>query len=958
MKTIGMNMRKKIITASILVGTVILSTLAIKVYSTWDPLPEGQTDITFVDEALYNAVIDNLESNKEISIIKSNSQARKIRLTNDDILKVTELYLGEGHMSITKGTNEDNNCLTEVEYTKIRNIQGLEKFTALQELYLYSNEIDNIEVLRDNATIELLNVNDNKLDNTDMEVISTMGALTKLGIGENNIQTLEAFSVYPYLSEKLTELTIKNSKLTNLNGIESLTNLETLYIYGNNIEDYSKLNTLVNLKKIDLSDTNITDVSVLNNLESLVELQIYANNIEDISGLTNNSSIETLNLNNTKLNNQDFAVLETMTNLKKLGVANLGLSNLEGITNLTNLTELTLTGNNLKNISGIEKLINLEKLYINQNEIENIQQISNLEKLKELNIEQNKISDVRILSNLNNLESIFAGYNNISTDLDKTNLTNLKISDFKEQIITTTIYGEPTEVLTVDIPSVFINELQNIEHNENEEENSKKVLATGCVISEDNSQINFQVYTAAILDNVNLTIESGDFIGSIFRVRGTSIQYFVDNTPNKELYIKPLEETNKRDERIDLDINSDNQINEQDLNLIKKWYEGNVGEITDEQIAKIIKVDLNLDTNVNLEDIDILEDYINRLSNVLVISETSSEIKTNQNIIAKLVTSSTELDVKDSNIFAQNGDYTFRFTDVDGQTKEILASVNNIDKQAPQYNEPIFNTKEATYAPVTVTITASENLINIYEDGSTQEAEENNEETNYVNNTGWKLQEDQKTIIKTYYSNTEKVEEVQLIDEAGNVTIVNIEVDNIRDIDTKEVNTFIMKKEDINGENYINGTWTNNNIFLKTNNGRFSINGQGSYTETIINEEGEYEIKVTVEDKNSVSENYTYFVKIDKSKPNVASLKFRENNDNGKFLLNNSSTNQNIYVSIENSDSDNLSGIKKTVYSINNGELTDISSILREEGTYNIRLITYDNAGNSSEQSYTLNIDR
>ena len=60
---------------------------------------------------------------------------------------------------------------------------------------------------------------------------------------------------------------------------------------------------------------------------------------------------------------------------------------------------------------------------------------------------------------------------------------------------------------------------------------------------------------------------------------------------------------------------------------------------------------------------------------------------------------------------------------------------------------------------------------------------------------------------------------------------------------------------------------------------------------------------------------------------------------------------------------DNWSGVEKTTYVINNGEEIDISTLtnniyrITEGGTYEIKAYTYDNNGNKSENSITIQLD-
>lgn len=88
------------------------------------------------DENLYNALVDQLSE----KIIEKNDENKEISISNTDIETITKLDLA--------GKN-------------IEDISGLENFANLVELQLYDNKIQKITSLRNNNTIEILNLNTN-----------------------------------------------------------------------------------------------------------------------------------------------------------------------------------------------------------------------------------------------------------------------------------------------------------------------------------------------------------------------------------------------------------------------------------------------------------------------------------------------------------------------------------------------------------------------------------------------------------------------------------------------------------------------------------------------------------------------------------------------------------------------------------------------------------------------------
>ncbi len=74
--------------------------------------------------------------------------------------------------------------------------------------------------------------------------------------------------------EKLTDLNLDNSNITNLTGIEAAKNLQNLSLNRNSISDLSPLSNLTSIKTLSLKENAITDISPLTRLTSLTSLHL------------------------------------------------------------------------------------------------------------------------------------------------------------------------------------------------------------------------------------------------------------------------------------------------------------------------------------------------------------------------------------------------------------------------------------------------------------------------------------------------------------------------------------------------------------------------------------------------------------------------------------------------------------------------------------------------------------
>ncbi|MBC2262809.1 KxYKxGKxW signal peptide domain-containing protein, partial [Listeria sp. FSL L7-0091] len=92
----------------------------------------------------------------------------------------------------------------------------------------------------------------------------------------------------------LTQLNnVSNKNISDLSGIEHLTNLTSLYLNNNAISDISALSGLTSLTTLQLNNNAISDISALSGLTSLTTLQLNNNAISDISALSGLTSLTT-----------------------------------------------------------------------------------------------------------------------------------------------------------------------------------------------------------------------------------------------------------------------------------------------------------------------------------------------------------------------------------------------------------------------------------------------------------------------------------------------------------------------------------------------------------------------------------------------------------------------------------------------------------------------------------------
>jgi protein phosphatase 1 regulatory subunit 7 len=92
----------------------------------------------------------------------------------------------------------------------------------------------------------------------------------------------------------MEELWLGKNKLTEIKGLDTLTNLKILSIQSNRLTSISGLSNLANLEQLHISHNLLTDLSGLENNTKLEVIDISSNPIEHLSGLKQLTHLEEL----------------------------------------------------------------------------------------------------------------------------------------------------------------------------------------------------------------------------------------------------------------------------------------------------------------------------------------------------------------------------------------------------------------------------------------------------------------------------------------------------------------------------------------------------------------------------------------------------------------------------------------------------------------------------------------
>ena len=206
------------------------------------------------------------------------------------------------------------------------------------------------------------------LTDADFEALQEFPNLTKLeitypeGLGMSDLTPLSELT-------GLTYLRVRTQGLTSLDGIETLTRLETLNIDGQDatfpsLEPLGHLTELKNLR-LPIYDENLeiyADLTPLANCTKLESLRID-HKVADLSPLSGLKQLVSLNISDGYMGLSGYQTLDplkALTNLKSLSLRNYNIQDLTGLENLRALENLYIeTGGQLTDISALRDLEDL-----------------------------------------------------------------------------------------------------------------------------------------------------------------------------------------------------------------------------------------------------------------------------------------------------------------------------------------------------------------------------------------------------------------------------------------------------------------------------------------------------------------------------------------------------------------------------------------------------------------------
>ncbi|MDJ0628786.1 MAG: leucine-rich repeat domain-containing protein [Rhodobacter sp.] len=161
------------------------------------------------------------------------------------------------------------------------------------------------------------------------------------------------------------------------------------------------IGTLDRLTNLDLSMTQVTDLTPLQPLTGLEQLLLIQTRVTNLSPLQTLSALRTLVLDYSQIT--DLAPLSSLENLQELKMWGCPVEDLKPLTQLQSLERLKLTNTRIGDVSALRNLRSLDTLWLSRTELVDLSPLSSADKLRNLTIKETQVADLRPIRALRHL---------------------------------------------------------------------------------------------------------------------------------------------------------------------------------------------------------------------------------------------------------------------------------------------------------------------------------------------------------------------------------------------------------------------------------------------------------------------------------------------------------------------------------------------------------------------------
>ena len=294
---------------------------------------------------------------------------------------------------------------------------------AVNLYYFYISNVSNISNLSFLSNLEGINVGGLTVFNSSLTTLNGIEHLTSLtNLYISDCHSLSDISAVSYLTN-LKSLYISGGSVKNADAISNLTKLEQVDLSNNDlraIPDLSRIEAFFDDETIENNyvyfrvnnNPNLTDISKIANTK-LKDFSLYQVNVSDVSPLKNMPNLKNIYIYQVP-NLTDVSVIAEMEDLKTVSISYTSIEEIS-FNNKNNINYLFLSNNKLTRCDLTNINSSLEYLYLDNNNFSEIPNIENLITLKNLHISGNNISDISpLVAKRNSLKTVYMYDNEVN----------------------------------------------------------------------------------------------------------------------------------------------------------------------------------------------------------------------------------------------------------------------------------------------------------------------------------------------------------------------------------------------------------------------------------------------------------------------------------------------------------------------------------------------------------------
>lgn len=338
--------------------------------------------------------IENLENlrflNLECNLIENLRNFTKLK-------KLSTLDISRNLLNDISGISKNKKLINfTIGYNRIKNIEELKNLKHLGFLDAAENLLESIPNL---SSLYFINLYGNKITNSGIP--KNISTIEHFFIGNNRLNSFNIFKN----PEEIVTLDFSQNLIDSFEGIDKFIKLEQLDLSDNPFKSEIDIQLLSrNLSYLNLQGVGVSKFPDISNFSDLRTLNLDDNYIENISYANFPKSLLYLSLKSNKI----FEVQLNDISLRKLNLAKNNISKIKlNCVDKSPLTNIILDGNYFQNsIPEIDNCSNLEMLSIKKSNLSSLKFVYNLPNLIDLNISNNPVFSLSDLSILDRLEFI------------------------------------------------------------------------------------------------------------------------------------------------------------------------------------------------------------------------------------------------------------------------------------------------------------------------------------------------------------------------------------------------------------------------------------------------------------------------------------------------------------------------------------------------------------------------